>query len=415
MDYVSLRKVADHSKSRSEWNQMRLETLSKKCAQYDISSSSNKKPELIDGLLQHFGRDRMEDGGSAKEQPLLNQLRSLTLICSDVRARQETLEKHLKKSDQTKPQKSTLKATDNEKSNSDSISAFTIPSTGSSDVFYPSVPHEASHHTTTPRNELENPFTLPPLNSEVLKRIENLEYIEFDQLLPENYKKRDSICDFSRWQFAWNRYMQATLHYHIRLFHDLFCYQQIISVVATQHTFHACYAYDQDFRSLIASQMMTNESKKRTTAKWSEIHELLYSKHFSADTLFPPCAKCHIVGHRADSCQSSTSENLTSQVTSQSGNETHNETENGSNGSFKGNQGRDKKQKSPKNGAWIPHQGSWRSNSTKSKSKRKIFTQPGRSFFRRSSKRSSSRAVPLTDANKKTLEQLCVFINGVVL
>ena len=83
-----------------------------------------------------------------------------------------------------------------------------------------------------------NPFMPPPLKMKILKRIEKGEFVEFDDLIPTNIttthsmgdhfididtessalrlrqkEKKSAISNLAHWMMAWNKFIQALLHY----------------------------------------------------------------------------------------------------------------------------------------------------------------------------------------------------------
>ena len=126
-----------------------------------------------------------------------------------------------------------------------------------------------------------NPFTPPPITPTQLKKIENREFVDFADLLPENQAsslssffdkptieidangtlthkdhktKRTKVNSFHRWCSAWCIFAQAHLHFHPEDFFQLFSYHALMVQHVSQYKFEACYAYDNAFRIMIQSE-----------------------------------------------------------------------------------------------------------------------------------------------------------------
>ena len=171
-----------------------------------------------------------------------------------------------------------------------------------------------------------NPF-IPPPKINMLKKMEKLEYVDFEELLPslpsaarfgnEQYfdidietsalrlkpkERRQSINNLASWMLAWNHFMQATLLFWPRMFYKLFTYQKNFCRLTTKYKFEACYTYDRDFRLLQVSQ--TSMKPEQRTAKWETVHPELTNMHLQADSMLPVCFHCRSTGHYATNCPS---------------------------------------------------------------------------------------------------------------
>ena len=99
---------------------------------------------------------------------------------------------------------------------------------------------------------------------------------------------------------AWNHYVQATLHFWLCMFHQLFSYQKIMCRLTTKYKFEAYYNYDRDFRLLQVSQVSLKPEQR--TAKWESVHPELTNIHLQADSMLPVCFHCRANGHCATNC-----------------------------------------------------------------------------------------------------------------
>jgi hypothetical protein len=198
-----------------------------------------------------------------------------------------------------------------------------------------------------------NPFLPPPLKIKLLKNIEKMEYVDFDDLLPSHPSlthggneqflafvdaekstttttslsfmqkdKKQKINNISSWMMAWNNFMQASLHYNPSLFYQLFCYQKNMVRLFSKYKFENCYLYDKDFRMLMASQVSVDPTLR--SAKWDSLHQELLHMHFQQDTLLPSCFHCKATGHFASYCPSKNKNNFHDQMLRNNQNEFRN-------------------------------------------------------------------------------------------
>ena len=181
-------------------------------------------------------------------------------------------------------------------------------------------------------NDSINPFVPPPIKMSILKKIEKMEFVEFEELIsnrPSASKGRQDkelclvmddecvndqgnalrlrtksnsgvIVTFANWVSAWNRFMEATLSYKPNLFHDLFSYQKIVTNIANKHRFDAVYMYDKEFRLQMASQASLKPEQR--SVRWRVQNTELSNIHLPPSTLLSGCNLCKSIGHLAYSC-----------------------------------------------------------------------------------------------------------------
>ena len=172
-----------------------------------------------------------------------------------------------------------------------------------------------------------NPYRPPVLKMKVLRAIEKREFVDFEELVPKygdnNYglqnelgvgfdsdnstllvkqNRKATINNASSWFAAWNTFLQASLQYHPEMAYELFCYQKYIIRQTTKYKFEACYAYDNSFRLIVASEASVHPDQR--SAKWTSIEDETANSHFTQDALLPVCYLCKAVGHYAKICPS---------------------------------------------------------------------------------------------------------------
>ena len=101
---------------------------------------------------------------------------------------------------------------------------------------------------------------------------------------------------------AWNAFYQTTLYFRPDDAYYLFCYQKLITNLATQFKFKAVYSYDINFRNLMARESVLDKGRK--SGKWKRRHEELACIHLTQDNRLPPtkCFNCNGGGHVATNC-----------------------------------------------------------------------------------------------------------------
>ena len=173
-----------------------------------------------------------------------------------------------------------------------------------------------------------NPFIPPPIKPAVLKKKEKQEFIDFEDLISlnssstisQNYtmayvdvdtetsalrfrpqEKKQKITNLVNWMTAWNKYMQAFLHFKPDMHYKMFCYQKIFCDLVSKYKFEGCYAYDKDIRMLLASQVSLPLDQRTVT--WDKRHYETMNMYLH-DNLLPLCYSCHNKGHYANMCPS---------------------------------------------------------------------------------------------------------------
>ena len=171
----------------------------------------------------------------------------------------------------------------------------------------------------------KNKFLPPPIGKKERKLIENMEYVDFEDILPgiaptvftkndhtididQNSstlklapkKKQGKILYLSHWLIAWNRFMEATLYYHPHLFYDLFKYQQHMCEFAGKFKFEACYMYDIDCRLAMSAQLSVDPADR--SVSWAEISKEYENRHLTKNVMLPVCDHCYCTGHSESYC-----------------------------------------------------------------------------------------------------------------
>ena len=200
----------------------------------------------------------------------------------------------------------------------------------------------SSQGSNNPWDSFINPFMPPEIKATQLKKIEDGEFIDFADLLPENQatsidashdddrpgigvekssgylKQKDSksrkvkVNTFQRWSTAWVAFSQAHLHYHPEDYYELFSYHASFVEFVGDYKFAACFAYDRDFRLNIANQRNVVNRKHF----WSTPNEKLRTRHLSNNGL-TKCSYCKGSGHFESGCthkQKDESETLPAQL-----------------------------------------------------------------------------------------------------
>ena len=189
-------------------------------------------------------------------------------------------------------------------------------------------PMAANLPVSVPRTPFgtNNPFRPPSLKQSILKKINKQLFVEIDDLLPYNQTsnvgsrhesaiaidsrtnlltfdpnriKKSKVTYGKKWMLAWTVFQQATLHYHPHLFYDLFMYGKHMISFMDRYAFHACLAYDRDFRLSIANQRSLNPTDR--TVFWPKVSEELKIEHLN-DNALPFCNECISSGHYVSNC-----------------------------------------------------------------------------------------------------------------
>ena len=196
-----------------------------------------------------------------------------------------------------------------------------------------------------PWNAFQNPFVPPSIKENLLKRIENRQFVDFIDLLPENQmnsidgacntddasfvvekssgclkQKQDSaakvtrvkVNTFHRWCTAWCNFSQAYLHFHPEEYHDLFMYHSNFVTLVCRFKYEACYNYDAAFRLSMANQ----KDLASKTCFWKSVNTELRDRYCS-DNALSKCTYCKASGHYESSCsvkQKHKSETLPAQL-----------------------------------------------------------------------------------------------------
>jgi len=156
--------------------------------------------------------------------------------------------------------------------------------------------------------------TIPSLPRKLLDKILRGEFVEMEELLPENVaaardpvelvtnndgrnialnvcsSKKRSIQDFPAWLEAFVIYMGAIVQVAPHRAHELLSYQYIIMMANQQFATPAVLNYDRAFRTALAG----------TSAPWSAINQTLWSLHLISSPR-PSCPKC-VTHHSRDRC-----------------------------------------------------------------------------------------------------------------
>jgi hypothetical protein len=190
----------------------------------------------------------------------------------------------------------------------------------------PVVPTQSANKVATNPFSSTNPFRPPCLKQSILKKIHKQAFVEIDDLLPYNQTsnvgsrhesgiaidsrtnlltfdpnkiKKSKVTYGKKWMLAWTVFQQATLHYHPHLYYDLFMYGKHMIGFMDRYAFHACLAYDRDFRLLIANQRSLNPCDR--TVFWNKVSEELKIEHLN-DNALPFCNDCMSSGHYSSNC-----------------------------------------------------------------------------------------------------------------
>ena len=174
-----------------------------------------------------------------------------------------------------------------------------------------------------------NPFMPPSIKDTQLKKIEEGQFVDFIDLLPENQiasiegsqdngpgidvekpsgylKQKDNkarkvrVNTFQRWSTAWCIFSQAHLHYHPRDYYELFTYHATFVEFISEYKFEACFNYDRDFRLSIANQR--NVDPKRRKAFWSVPSEKIRNRYLNNHNSLTKCEYCKGPGHYISNC-----------------------------------------------------------------------------------------------------------------
>ena len=195
-----------------------------------------------------------------------------------------------------------------------------------------------------PWNAFQNPFVPPSIKETVLKKIENRQFVDFIDLLPENQicsidgactaddpsfvveqssgclkQKTDSakvtrvkVSTFHRWCTAWCIYSQAYLSFHPEEYHKLFMYHSNFVGLVHRYKYEACYNYDAAFRLSMANQ----KDSATKTCFWETVNTEIRDR-FCSDNTLSKCTYCKASGHYESSCtlkQKHKSETLPAQL-----------------------------------------------------------------------------------------------------
>ena len=178
--------------------------------------------------------------------------------------------------------------------------------------------------TSSDDNSNNNPFVLPPMKTNIMKKLQQSEFIDFEDLLPPNIitnyttnttttqdnvgvqinmdnsdtfkiktvmQNKQKIHDFKTWMSAWNTFYQASLHVNIR--------NHFITEFSWKFKFNYVLAYDRAHRLQIASQV--NMHKNQQTILWVKQNDELFNMYLQ-DNYLPQCYHCLSVGHYAMIC-----------------------------------------------------------------------------------------------------------------
>jgi hypothetical protein len=178
-----------------------------------------------------------------------------------------------------------------------------------------------------PWDYFRNPF-LPPGCPEVqLKKIEERQYVDFQNLLPENNSvetggetpaidiepsgylkqnkenkstKKVKVNSFQRWSSAWCIFAQAHLHYHPADYYGMFMYHSNFVNNVSKFRLEACLRYDSNFRLLMANQRRLPPDQQ--TCHWQTMNEDLRVRYLSENGL-TFCDHCKAPGHYSSACR----------------------------------------------------------------------------------------------------------------
>ncbi len=173
---------------------------------------------------------------------------------------------------------------------------------------------------------------LPPLSANILKLIQNKEYVNFNNLLPSSLydynasqtslnlqinpddmsnntvaltatgNKKVKINSVASWMQAWNLYIRAMIFYHPILAPELLTYQDYICGLQRSYLLTSWLRYDAAFRLSISKR------KDDPTTSWSEINDSAFNQFIRCP---PPqietpkkqqCFRCSGEGYYANNC-----------------------------------------------------------------------------------------------------------------
>ena len=207
---------------------------------------------------------------------------------------------------------------------------------GMNDFYYNSfaLPSTRDHN-----NIAHNAFTPPPISVKILQKIQKLEFIDLEELLPpspithldndifeleygsggeglqiKNKKHKKHIMDFPGWVSAWNTYFQANMCIDPKRCYAMFSYFKNFCELVRKYKFEACLVYDKAHRTILATQQSVPVNQRTTT--WEKTNEDLLHLYLQSN-LLPTCYSCRNTGHFATSCPHNKSHNLHSIITSQ--------------------------------------------------------------------------------------------------
>lgn len=170
---------------------------------------------------------------------------------------------------------------------------------------------------------------LPPVPKQVLEKIKQGEFINFDTLLPSNTpsstdeytlkvspgldasvtlvprsQARPKVNDFSSWLSAWNVYLRCMSFYFPHLINQLIYYQSLICQFASQYTFAAWSTYERLFRYRMAANP--------NILTWDRLDDDLFNRHLRGAPLQNLCYTCRNFGHMSAKCPLRVSSNVNS-------------------------------------------------------------------------------------------------------
>ena len=169
-----------------------------------------------------------------------------------------------------------------------------------------------------------NAFTPPPISVNTLKKIQKLEFIDLEELLPpspivhfdsdifeleygaggeglqiKNKKHKRHIVDFPGWVSAWNTYFQANMCIDKNRCHAMFSYFKNFCDLVRKFKFEACLMYDKAHRTILATQQSVPSNQRSTS--WEKTNEDLLNLYLQGH-LLPTCYSCKNTGHFATTC-----------------------------------------------------------------------------------------------------------------
>ena len=179
------------------------------------------------------------------------------------------------------------------------------------------------HHLDNVIPALRQQHPLPAVPSAVLERIRRGEFINFDNLLPNNVpsefsptfvmslnssqstinpsvilrssnqNNKNKVVDLHTWVLAWSLFFQAAIIFNEHLTAQLAKYQLFITQLAVNYNFNAWYAYDQAFRLFLANN---------PNGKWDTCNEDIYNMHIRGASGRSRCYVCGGRDHFASLC-----------------------------------------------------------------------------------------------------------------